>query len=484
MGTSNLIGGVWREGDAWTPVTHPFTGEVIESVAVATAEQVETAISSATAALPETAALTVHQRATTLRSIADGIHERARELAQTLSAEAGKPINQARSEVERASETFRFAAEELRSQRGESLELDAAKAGAGKWGVIRRFPVGPVSAITPFNFPLNLVAHKVAPAIATGCPIVLKPADKTPLSALKLAEIIEASGGWPSGALSVLNTTVERAAPLIDDPRMRLLTFTGSGAVGWALKARAGQKKVLLELGGDAAVIISDRGPARGSSDWDAMVRRVALGAFAYSGQVCISVQRVLVHQSLYDGFVEDLVDAVHTHVRVGKPEDEDAVMSALIDDRAVEKVRSFVSDAIAQGAKRLTGGHREGEGGGRLFEPIVMINVPRDAKLACDEVFGPVVAVWPFEDLEAAFEQVNASPYGLQAGIYTEDLREANRAFERLEVGAVLVGEIPTWRVDQMPYGGVKASGFGREGLKETLAEYTEPRLLVLPRA
>jgi len=214
------------------------------------------------------------------------------------------------------------------------------------------------------------------------------------------------------------------------------------------------------------------------------MVQRVALGAFAYGGQVCISVQRVFVHSSRYQTFVENLVDAVHTHVRVGPPEDERAVMSALIDDRAVEKIDAFVSDALARGAKRLTGGHREGEGSGRLFDPMVMVNVPEDARLACDEVFGPVVALWPYETLEEAFERVNASPYGLQAGIYTNDLGEANRAFERLEVGAVLVGEIPTWRVDQMPYGGVKASGFGREGLKDTLAEYTEQRLCVLPRA
>lgn len=482
MGASNLIGGLWCEGDAWTPVVHPFTGETLESVAVATAEQVEQAIARAAESMDTLRELTTHDRAQILRTIAARIDELAPSLSATLSAEAGKPITQARAEVARTSETFRFAAEELRSQRGESLELDAARSGAGKWGVIRRFPVGPVSAITPFNFPLNLVAHKVAPAIATGCPIVLKPADKTPLSALALARIIE-EAGWPAGALSVLNTTIERAAPLIDDPRMRLLTFTGSGAVGWGLKARAGQKKVLLELGGDAAVIVSDRGPAPGEADWDAMIRRVAVGAFAYGGQVCISVQRVFVHASRYEAFVESLVDAVHTHIHVGPPDDEAAIMSGLIDDRAVEKTRAFVSDALDRGAKRLTGGHREGEGAGRLFDPMVMVDVPDDALLACDEVFGPVVALWPYDSLEEAFDRVNASPYGLQAGIYTNDLREANRAFERLEVGAVLVGEIPTWRVDQMPYGGVKASGFGREGLKDTLAEYTEPRLCVLPR-
>ena len=479
MGASNLIAGVWCEGDSWTPVVHPFTGEVIETVAVATAEQVEEAIERSAQSMASLGELTAHDRAQILRAIATDIDGQSEALSATLSAEAGKPITQARGEVARASETFRFAAEELRSQRGETLELDAAKSGAGKWGVIRRFPVGPVSAITPFNFPLNLVAHKIAPAIATGCPIVLKPADKTPLSALALAKII-LDAGWPPSALSVLNTTIERAAPLIDDPRMRLLTFTGSGAVGWALKARAGQKKVLLELGGDAAVIVSDRGPVPGEAQWDAMVRRIALGAFAYGGQVCISVQRVFVHASRYEAFVDSLVEAVHSHVRVGPPEDEGAVMSALIDDRAVEKTLAFVTDALDQGAKRLTGGHRAG----RLFDPMVLVDVPADALLSCEEVFGPVVALWPYDTLDEAFERVNASPYGLQAGIYTHDLREANRAFEVLEVGAVLVGEIPTWRVDQMPYGGVKASGFGREGLKDTLAEYTEPRLCVLPRA
>ena len=483
MTQRNLIAGTWREGDAWISVTHPFTGEELERVAVATTDQVDEAIAAASASMETLRALTVYERAQILRAIADGIDAKAPSLSQTLSAEAGKPIAQERAEVTRASETFRFAAEEVRSARGESLELDAALSGAGKWGVIRRFPVGPVSAITPFNFPLNLVVHKIAPAIAAGCPVVLKPADKTPLSALALAKIIE-DAGWPKGALSVLNTTVERTTPLVEDPRMRLLSFTGSGAVGWDLKARAGQKKVLLELGGDAAVIVSEGGPRPKTEAWDAMIRRVALGAFAYGGQVCISVQRVLVQASLYEAFVEDLVDAVHTHVRVGPPEDERAVMSALIDDRAVEKVQRFVSDALARGAKRLTGGHREGEGSGRLFDPMVLVNVPQDALLACDEVFGPVVAVWPYETLDEAFERVNQSPYGLQAGIYTHDLREATRAFEELEVGAVLIGEIPTWRVDQMPYGGVKASGFGREGLKETLLEYTEPRLCVLPRS
>ena len=475
----NLVGGAWRQGDGSAQVLHPTTGEIVGEVAIATQAQVEEAIASAAESASQVAKIPAYERAEILRKIASDIADGAQSLVATLVAEAGKPIDLARAEVVRAQETFGFAADELRAQRGESLDLGAARGGAGKWGVVRRFPVGPVAAITPFNFPMNLVAHKLAPAIATGCPVVLKPADKTPLTALGLARII-LGAGWPPEALSVLNTTVERAAPLIDDPRIRLLSFTGSAQVGWALKARAGQKKVLLELGGDAAVIVSGRGPAPGEPEWDAMVARIAFGAFAFAGQVCVSVQRVFVERSRYDAFLGDLVATVASQIRVGPPEETGVVMSALIDDRAAEKTLAFVEDARSRGARLLTGGHREG----RLFDPMVMVDVPPEARLACDEVFGPVVAIWPYDDLEEAFERVNSSPYGLQAGIYTRDLREANRAYEALEVGAVLVDEIPTWRVDQMPYGGVKASGFGREGLRDTLAEYTEPRLLVLPRA
>ena len=474
MSVLNVIGGERVTGDGWTPILDPFTGAVVEQVASATDVQVEEAIARATASAAEVARLTVYERAQILRGVADRIAERADPIAHILVREAGKPIDLAQGEVARASETFRFAADELRGQRGESLELDAAANGAGKWGVIRRFPVGPIAAITPFNFPLNLVAHKLAPALATGCPVVLKPADKTPLAALVLAELI-LEAGWPPRALSVLNTTIERATPLIEDERLRLLSFTGSAPVGWSLKARAGRKKVLLELGGDAAVIVTDS-----VGDWDSMVRRIAFGAFAFGGQVCVSVQRIFVHRAHYERFVGDLVKAVERDIHVGPPHEAGVVMSALIDDHAVAKTNAFVEDALGRGAKRLTGGHREG----RLFDPMVMVDVAEDALLACDEVFGPVVCVWPYDSLEDALERVNASPYGLQAGVYSRDLHTVNRAYETLEVGAVLIDEIPTWRVDQMPYGGVKASGFGREGLRDTLAEYTEPRLLVLPRA
>jgi len=332
--------------------------------------------------------------------------------------------------------------------------------------------VGVVTAITPFNFPLNLVAHKMAPAIAAGCPLVLKPANKTPLTALNLARIVLESG-WPPEALSVMNMGISEAALLVTDPRPRLLTFTGSAQVGWALKAQAGKKRVILELGGDAAVVVGSE-----VKDWDAMVRRIAFGAYAYGGQVCISVQRVLVPEAQHQRLQEDLLAVLPEEVKVGAPDQPGVTMSALIDDQAVAKVQAFVADAEARGAQRLVGGHREG----RVFDPMVFTDVPPDSRLGCEEVFGPAVYLQPYGTYQEALDEVNRSPHGLQAGLYTADLDEINQAFTALEVGAVLVNEVPTWRVDHMPYGGVKDSGFGREGLRYAYEEYTEERMLVIP--
>ncbi|MCB9726929.1 MAG: aldehyde dehydrogenase family protein [Deltaproteobacteria bacterium] len=470
---SNLIAGEWRDGEQVTEVRSPWSGELLAEVAEASAAQVEHAIARAHASRAEVAALPVWRRAEICRSVAAAIGEQSDALARTLSAEAAKPIDQARGEVARAIDTFTFAGEEIRSARGEVIPMDAARRADDKWAMTRRFPAGVVSAITPFNFPLNLVAHKLAPALAAGCPIVLKPAASTPRSALALARII-LEAGWPPEALSVFNAPHEATGAMVTDPRPAVLSFTGSDTVGWELKARCGKKRVILELGGDAAVIVEPDAP-----DWDAMVGRIATGAFAYAGQVCISVQRVYVHRDVYERFVADLEQVVRDRVKVGAPDQPGVVMSALIDERAVKKVSELIDGAEAGGARRLLGGHREG----RIFDPMILTEVPPDSRLARTELFGPGVIVEAYDAFDEALAQVNRSRFGLQAGLFTQRLDRITQAFETLEVGALLVGEVPTFRVDHMPYGGVKDSGLGREGLRYAIHDYTEERLLVLPR-
>jgi acyl-CoA reductase-like NAD-dependent aldehyde dehydrogenase len=469
---ANIIAGRLESDGRLHAVENPHHGTVVDEVTIAGPQQLERAISAAHGAWKHTRSLPTHARVAVLRRVAALLVERSEGLAGQLSQEAGKPIDFARGEVARAVETFTFAASELESRREEVIALDASPRVCNRWGAVRRFSSGPVAAITPFNFPLNLVAHKVAPAVMAGSPIVIKPAPATPLSALSLGELL-LEAGWPTGALSVLNLDVVDSAPLVTDPRLSVLSFTGSDTVGWMLKGQAGRKRVLLELGGDAAVVVMD--DADGDA-WDAMVQRIAFGAFAYAGQVCISVQRVLVHERVAERLAEDLVAATQ-RVAVGAPETPGVVMSSLIDDRAVAKVNRIVEETEAAGGVRRCGGHREG----RLFDPMVFTNVPADAPLGCEEVFGPAVMVQPVRGLDEAIEQVNRSRFGLQAGIFTNRLDDAHRFFEQAEVGAVLLNDIPTWRVDHMPYGGVKESGFGREGLRYAYEEYTEPRLLVI---
>lgn len=446
-------------------------------VPLATPVQLEMAISAAVQATADVGALPTHQRVEILERTAALLARDAAQLATQICREAAKPIAFARGEVARAQQTFRFAASELTSHRGDVIPMDAAAGGNDKWALTRRFPVGPVAAITPFNFPLNLVAHKLAPAIAAGCPIVIKPANKTPLSALALGRLV-LEAGWPEQALSVLNLPIEDSAPLVEDERFRLLTFTGSGRVGWAMRARAGRKRVLLELGGDAAVIVAaDAG--EDPAAWDRMVQRIAFGAFAYAGQVCISVQRVLVHSSLYDRFVADIARVTTDTIGVGAPTESGVVVSSLIDDHAAAKVSRILDDTMSRGAVLQCGGDRSG----RLIAPCVVTDVPPDSLFAVEEVFGPAVAVSRYETLDEAIGRVNRSRFGLQAGVYTSHLPTITRAFEGLEVGGVMIDEVPTFRVDHMPYGGVKESGFGREGLRYAYEEYTDERLLVLPR-
>ena len=460
-------------------VCAPWTGEAIAEVALASTADVEAALVAADCARATTAALPTWRRAAILRAIADAIAARADELAATLSAEACKPIDLARGEVARSRATFAVTASELEAMRGDVIPMDVAATGERRVGMTRLVAAGPVAAITPFNFPLNLAAHKVAPAVAAGCPIVLKPANKTPLSALKLGEIVLAAG-WPEAALSVLNLAIGDAAPLVEDPRIRVLTFTGSDRVGWQMKARAGKKKVLLELGGDAAAIVEADAP-----DWSAMIARLAVGAFAYSGQVCISVQRIYVQRSVYPRFVADLVAHVEGHVGVGAPDERGVLVSALIDDAAAQRIALWTRQTVAMGAQVLCGGRRGGAGdagGGRVFDPMVLIDVPPASPLGCNEAFGPLVTIWPYDDLDEAFAAVNASRFGLQAAVYSSRLDIAMRAFAALEVGAVLVNEMPTFRVDHMPYGGVKDSGVGREGPRYAIRDYSEERMLVMP--
>ena len=461
---ANLIAGREVSDGVPHPVHNPHHDTLIDQVPTATPAHLEAALAGARAAWSHTRRLPSHARIGVLRRSARLLEQRAEELARQLSQEAGKPIDFARGEVARAVETFTFAASELECLREEVIPLDASPRVSKRWGAVRRFSSGPVSAITPFNFPLNLVAHKVAPAVMAGSPIVIKPAPATPLSALSLGAIL-LEAGWPAEALSVLHLDVADAAPLVEDDRMAVLSFTGSDAVGWGLKARARRKRVLLELGGDAAVVVME-------PPTQELVDRLAFGAFAYAGQVCISVQRVLVRQELAESLTQALVEAAG-RVRVGPPEEEGVVMSSLIDDRAVAKVQRFI-----QSGRRLCGGHRQG----RLFDPMVFTDVPADSPLGCEEIFGPAVVVQPIRDLDHAIAEVNRSRFGLQAGLFTDSLGDAQTFFERAEVGAVLLNDIPTWRVDHMPYGGVKDSGFGREGLRYVYDEYTERRLLVLP--
>lgn len=394
---------------------------------------------------------------------------RHEEFARLIALEAGKPIKTAREEVDRAVFTFAVAAEETTRIGGEWLPLDLQPSTAGRAAIVRRFPVGPIFAITPFNFPLNLVAHKLAPAIAAGCTVVLKPAPQTPFTSLLLAEVVEAAD-WPAGALNVLPLAIPEAERLVTDDRLKLLTFTGSGAVGWALKQKAGKKKVLLELGGNAGVIVH--------SDWDSedAARRCVAGGFSYAGQSCISVQRIYVQRNVHETFLSALVAGVKK-LKTGDPLDDATDVGPMISEAAARRAATWIEEAVAAGARIEAGGKRHGS----IIEPTVLRDTRREMKVSCEEVFAPIVNVEPYDDFSDAIRHVNDSPYGLQAGVFTRDVKQLFTAFEELEVGGVIAGDISAFRIDHMPYGGVKESGLGREGLRYAIEEMTEPRLLVL---
>jgi acyl-CoA reductase-like NAD-dependent aldehyde dehydrogenase len=450
-------------------VSSPYDHSPVAVVYEATREDVETAISSAVEAFAATRKMTSFQRASALRKIAAGIRTKREEFARTICQEAGKPIKTARIEVDRGIYTFELAAEEATRIYGEYIPLDTLEATSGRWGLTRRFPVGPVFAITPFNFPLNLVAHKVAPAIAAGCPLILKPAPQTPITALMLAEVVH-EAGWPDGALAVMPLSNDDASLLVADDRIKLLTFTGSAAVGWTLKSKAGKKRVTLELGGNAAVIVHS------DTDLTYAAHRCVVGGFAYGGQTCISVQRILVEHSVYDKFTKLLLEGVHK-LKSGDPMHEDTDIPPLIRESDAARAALWVDEAVKAGAKVLAGGKHKGA----FVEPTVLTGTTSDMRVNCAEVFAPVVTVEPYEDLRQAIEQVNSSSFGLQAGVLTHDARLIQLAFEELEVGGVIIGDVPSFRVDQMPYGGIKDSGLGREGLRFSIEDMTELKLMVM---
>ena len=461
------IAGEWIQTGNAIEVRSPYNDELVAIIHRAGPEEIETAIAKAANAFEITRKLPVWKRAEALEKISAGIAARREEFAQTIALEAGKPIRTARVEVDRAIYTFKVAAEESKRIYGEVVPLDWIPGTEGREAQVRRVPLGPIVGISPFNFPLNLVAHKVAPAIAAGNSIILRPASQTPVSALKLAEIIAASG-WPAEAFSVVPSTTKDANPLVEDERIKLLTFTGSPAVGWGLKTRAGRKRVTLELGGNAGVIVHR------DADVAYAAERVAWGGFSYAGQSCISVQRVYVHEDVYNSFMENFVQRVKS-LKVGDPLDEATDVGPLIDPGAAQRVEEWLTEAEQDGAKVLTGGSRDG----KMWQPTVLTNLQPTMRVSCQEVFAPLVGIYRYSDIKQAIDSVDESDFGLQAGLFTRDMNIVKQAFDEIEVGGLIVNDVPTFRIDHMPYGGVKQSGFGREGLRYAIEEMSELKLL-----
>jgi len=435
----------------------------------ATPEQYETAVTAAVAAFEQTRRLPAYERGAILRAISAGIKARREELGRLIALEAGKPIRDALVEVDRASLTFRLGAEEAERLVGEVIPLDLMASSRGRLGITRRFPIGPVAAISPFNFPLNLAAHKLAPAIAAGCSIVLKPPSKDPLTMLTVGEII-AEAGLPEGAVSILPMSRELGDRMVADERFKLLTFTGSPSVGWRMKERAGKKKVVLELGGNAGVIVDK------SADLDWAIKRCLVGAFSYAGQVCISVQRMFIHADIWDEFMKRFV-AGAASLKLGDPLDPQTDLGPMVDTAAAARTQRWVDEAVELGGKLLLGGHAQGT----AFPPTILTDTPVTAAVCSNEAFAPLVVAFPFRDFGDAIRQVNDSSFGLQTGVFTNDLANSWAAFNSLEVGGVIVNDVPTYRIDHMPYGGVKDSGLGREGLRWAIDDMTEIRIMVI---
>ncbi|KXJ58919.1 MAG: aldehyde dehydrogenase [Alteromonas sp. Nap_26] len=450
-------------------VTNKYTGEVATRVAVADAKTIDKAIAAAEQAQPAMTAMAPYERQAVLEYCVKRFTERADELAHALCIEAGKPIKDAKGEVSRLIDTFKIAAEESVRINGEVVNLEISARAKGYQGMTKKVPIGPCSFISPFNFPLNLAAHKVAPAIAAGCTFVLKPASRTPIGALIIGEIL-AETDLPKGAFSILPCSRDGADLFTTDDRLKLLSFTGSPDVGWALKAKAGKKPVVLELGGNAACIVDE------DADIDDAIERAIVGAYYQSGQSCISVQRLLVHRSIYDDFKTRYVQKVSALVS-GDPFNEDTFIGPMISVSEASRLHGWIEEAKEQGATVLCGGTRDGA----MLEATVMENVPKECDASAEEAFGPLSILEPFDNYDDALEEVNNSRYGLQAGIFTRDIYKAHKAWDVLDVGGVVIGDVPSWRVDNMPYGGVKDSGLGREGIRYAIEDMTETRLMVI---
>jgi glyceraldehyde-3-phosphate dehydrogenase (NADP+) len=463
------IGGDLRDSGQTGTIRSPWNDDMVGEVSLGGPSDMDDAIAAAVEAFEVMRRLPVHRRAAILERTAAGIGERAEEIAGLITRESGKPIRYARGEVERAQVTFTLAAGEARRAVGEVLPLDLEARAEGRLCLYERVPRGPVAAIAPFNFPLNLIAHKLAPAVAVGASVVLKPPPQCPLTAFVLAEIMERSG-LPPGALNVIPCNPDVAQRMVEDDRMKVLSFTGSDTVGWKLKALAGKKQVLLELGGNAPCIVDE------NVDLDAVMAPLVMGSWANAGQVCIKVQRILVHASLYEAFMERFISATEA-LAVGDPRDEGTVVGPLIEPQHVERVLSWIAEAVDAGATLHSGGDADGP----VVRPTILTDFTADMKVCRDEVFGPVTLVEPFDRFEDAIEVCNQSRFGLQAGIFTHDVGRALQAFRELDYGGVMINDVPTFRVDNFPYGGTKDSGFGREGVRFAMDEMSEPRVLVM---
>lgn len=465
-----LCGKEWTDGEV-LEVRSPWDQGLIGKVTIATRADAREAVNHAVASMRRTRALPRWKRREILEEIAAALIEQKDRFAKLIVAEAGKPLRLARAEVDRAVLTFKTAAEEAARLGGETIPLDLTQGNENRWGLVQRFPVGPVLAVTPFNFPLNLVAHKAAPAIASGCPILIKPSPQTPFTALALGEVI-LKAGWPEEALAILPLANADTAWLAEkEDRIKLVSFTGSAKVGWELKAHSGRKRVLLELGGNAALII--HGDYR---DLDGAAERTAHAAFGYAGQSCISVQRIFVDKSIFQTFLWKFVEIAGKLVS-GDPANEATEIGPLIRSSEAERVESWIKEAVAGGARLISGGEREGS----VIAPAILTGTKTGMKIRDEEVFGPVAIVEPYTDFEDALAEVNHSRFGLQAGLLTRDAGRILTAYRELEVGALIVGDTPAWRLDPMPYGGVKDSGLGREGIRSAIEEMTEPRMLVM---
>jgi len=466
-----LIGGQEHSGSTREEVKNPYTGETVGEVALGTSEDMDAAIGHATSAFAETRTLPAHARADILQRVAVALQERREELARLMVAESGKPIQYARGEVDRAVLTFGLGIDESRRATGEVHPTDIAPSGEGRLCLHTRVPRGPVAAISPFNFPLNLVAHKLSPATAVGASTVLKPPAQCPMTALTLGRIFQ-EAGMPPGGLNVVHCSPEVGERMVRDDRMKVLSFTGSDVLGWRLKALAPRKKTLLELGGNAPAILAE------DADWREHMDRLIMGAWAHAGQVCIKTQRIYVHRSHHADFLEAFVDATR-QVVAGDPMNEATMVGPLIEPHHVDRVMGIIREAQAQGAEVLSGGEADGS----VVQPTVLTGVTEEMRVVQEEVFGPVTAILPFDDFDQVLDTCNAGRFGLHAGVFTQDIDRALHAFERLEYGGVIINDVPTFRIDNFPYGGVKDSGDGREGVRWAAEEMTEPKVLVIRR-